>query len=506
MEMAFRIKGRVVFHMAGAVIVGFWLTLVIVLVHRVTVPQPAASAWSEASAGSIGIDAAQRDWKEIFLKEKKVGYALSLIRPLDSGYYIQEEIFLRLNLMGRGSSIHTLTQCRTDRNFLLDSFLFTVGSGLVQFRLSGRREGNTLILETGRGREKRTQSLILEKIPVMGAGISHWFKSRRLTTGETFSLPVFDPSTMAQRDMIVRVVGREPLTINRLTYPSFRLEAEVFGRNLTVWVGDDGSILKEEGFMGLTTVRSSAARAPEDLAGEGSADLYELTAVRPDRALPDPSRLSALKIAISGLEKASLDERVLNGGRQEFRNGSMSIRREKVPSSAGYSAPYQDESGRMKEFLEPEWNIESDAEEIRKKAAEVTGGERDPIVAAPRIMAWVYRRLEKRPVLSLPSALETLRTGAGDCNEHATLLTAMLRAAGIPAKMSIGLAYSRERFYYHAWTEAWLGEWVSMDATLNQMPVDPAHIKLVEGNMEDQVEIAGLVGQIQMKIQDFQYE
>ncbi|MDD5207554.1 MAG: transglutaminase-like domain-containing protein, partial [Desulfobacterales bacterium] len=239
---------------------------------------------------------------------------------------------------------------------------------------------------------------------------------------------------------------------------------------------------------------------------KGTADLYEITAVSPDRALPDPKRLSGLKIEISGLENGGLEKSVLNGGRQDYRDGRLFVRKEKLPSAAGYSVPYKDEDGRMKEFLQPEWNIESDEEEIRKKAFEIVAEKTDAVAAAKSLTDWVYRHLEKRPVLSLPSALETLRTGMGDCNEHATLLTAFLRAVGIPARLSIGLAYSRERFFYHAWTEAYVGEWVSMDATLNQMPADPAHIKLIEGNLEKQVEIAGIVGQLRMKILDFQYE
>jgi hypothetical protein len=498
------VKGKHVFHFVGAAVVAGWVVMMILLFLEVQGPDRPGPAWSQEAGGSISIDAATREWKEIFLKEKKVGYAVSLIKPLDGGYFLQEEVFLRLNLMGLGSSLYTVTQCRADKNFLLENFIFSISSGIVQFRLSGKREGNSLIIESGSGKEKRTQTLSLQKVPMMGAGVSHLFKTRKLTIGETFTLPVFDPSTMSQREMIVRVSAREPLRINRLTYDAFRLETEVFGRILTIWVDEDGSVLKEEGFMGLTTVKSSAARASENLDEKGAADLYEITAVRPDRALPDPNRLSGLKIEISGLENGRLEKRVLNGGRQEYREGRLFIQREKVPSAAGYSAPYGDENGMMKEFLQPEWNIESDEQEIRNKALEIIGEERDAVAAAKRLTEWVYRHLEKKPVLSLPSAMETLRTRVGDCNEHATLLTAFLRAVGIPARLSIGLAYSRDRFFYHAWTEAYVGEWVSMDATLNQMPVDPGHIKLIEGNLEKQVEIAGLVGQLRIKVLDVQ--
>ena len=121
-------------------------------------------------------------------------------------------------------------------------------------------------------------------------------------------------------------------------------------------------------------------------------------------------------------------------------------------------------------------------------------------------MNWVFRNMEKRPVLAVPSAREALRTRVGDCNEHATLLTALLRASGIPARLSIGLVYTREKFYYHAWTEAYLGEWISMDATLNQMPADASHIKLIEGNLDKQVEIAGLFGELKFKVIDYRHD
>jgi transglutaminase-like putative cysteine protease len=86
------------------------------------------------------------------------------------------------------------------------------------------------------------------------------------------------------------------------------------------------------------------------------------------------------------------------------------------------------------------------------------------------------------------------------------LLTALLRASGIPARLSIGLVYGRDKFYYHAWTEAWLGEWISMDPTLNQMPVDASHIKWIEGNLSRQVEIARVMDRLKIEVIDFRHD
>ena len=118
----------------------------------------------------------------------------------------------------------------------------------------------------------------------------------------------------------------------------------------------------------------------------------------------------------------------------------------------------------------------------------------------------MYSNLDKRPVISVPSALEVLETRVGDCNEHATLLTALLRASGIPARLSIGLVYNRNKFFYHAWTEAYVGEWISMDATFNQMPADVSHVRLMRGNLDKQVEIMGLIGKLKFEVIDFEYD
>ena len=134
------------------------------------------------------------------------------------------------------------------------------------------------------------------------------------------------------------------------------------------------------------------------------------------------------------------------------------------------------------------------------------GDEEDPVLVSERLLNWVYGNLEKKPVLSVPSALVVLRNRVGDCNEHATLLTALLRASDIPARICIGLVYNRGRFFYHAWTEAYLDEWISMDATMNQMPADVSHILLMRGNLDKQVEIMGLIGKIRVEVLDYEYD
>ena len=490
------VRGRLVFHLFGIFLVGTWLILMVLLVHRTEFSENKAESSGEFTAKTI--ETQDKDWREIYLKDRKVGYTVSLIRPFKEGYFIQEELFLKLNLMGLGRNLYSLTQAQVDEKFLLKSFQFLMTSGVVRFRMSGKVEEGVLVLSSGSQSAKRIK---LAQTPMVGSSMTYFFRSRKVKVGDVFHLPFFDPSTMMQKELVIKVAGKETVTLHRVAYEAFRLETDLFGKPIFFWIDENGETLKEEGFMGLTTVKSNALRAPQNV--EGGTDLYEMTAVVPDRPLKDSARVSYLKMKVEGVDKM---DPVLNRGRQRLHEGVLEVEKEKIPVQSLYSLGQQEFPSEWKASLEPEFNIESGDKEILEAVQRIAGDDRNPVSVAKKILKWVYRNVEKKPVLSIPSALEVLRTRAGDCNEHATLLTALLRAAGIPARLSIGLVYTRDKFYYHAWTEAYLGEWISMDATLDQMPADASHIKLIEGNLDKQVQVAGLIGELKVQILDYRYD
>ena len=109
--------------------------------------------------------------------------------------------------------------------------------------------------------------------------------------------------------------------------------------------------------------------------------------------------------------------------------------------------------------------------------------------------------IDKRPVVSVPDALDTLANKAGDCNEHAVLFAALARAAGIPTRIESGVVYMRGKFYYHAWNAVYLDrQWITVDAALDQFPADVTHIRLVTGGIEKQVDLLSVIGKLTISI------
>ena len=150
-------------------------------------------------------------------------------------------------------------------------------------------------------------------------------------------------------------------------------------------------------------------------------------------------------------------------------------------------------------FIQPGPFIQSDHHTIKDQAKKIIQDETVPLHKAKKLIAWVYKNIEKRPVLSVPDALSTLENRVGDCNEHAVLLAALARASGIPARIETGLAYLNGRFYYHAWNLLYVGRWITADSAFGQIPADVTHIRFTTGSLK-QLDLMGIIGQIKLKV------
>ena len=128
--------------------------------------------------------------------------------------------------------------------------------------------------------------------------------------------------------------------------------------------------------------------------------------------------------------------------------------------------------------------------------------------AAKKIRDFVREHIDCKDLsVGFASASETARTKQGDCTEHACLLAAMLRGAGIPSRTVTGLVYAdqfagREGIFgFHMWTQAWIADederhrWVDLDAAMpgEVSGFDATHIALATSAMNDGETFNGMV-------------
>jgi hypothetical protein len=138
------------------------------------------------------------------------------------------------------------------------------------------------------------------------------------------------------------------------------------------------------------------------------------------------------------------------------------------------SLPMKIDDAEVKRFLQPTDMAQSDDPSVVKEAKRIVGSETNAMIAAQKIVNAVFESIDKQAgVRGSATALEVLQNGAGDCTEHAVLVVALMRAAGIPARTVDGIVLAADGggngvAGYHAWAEIWLGQWIGVDATVDE--------------------------------------
>lgn len=136
----------------------------------------------------------------------------------------------------------------------------------------------------------------------------------------------------------------------------------------------------------------------------------------------------------------------------------------------------------LKKYLQACPGIELEVNSLTTKAKEVTWKSETAFQAAQRLNGYVSNQIAEG--VALPSARQTLENQVGNPEGKALLLTALLRAVKIPARVVGGLSYNKGSFTVHRWTEAWLGSedgWVAFDPTTNESGfINASHITLWE--------------------------
>jgi len=436
-------------------------------------------------------------WMGVFLQGQQIGYVHRQRSRTSTGHRVLESAFLRLNTMGMVQDVRFKTEGILFPDFTLSSFDFDLQSNLFRFRALGIRSGNTMTLFTGSKDLDRKTRITLEHDIYLPIDLFSSLTEAGLKPGESRTFQFFDPATATQRSVKITMMGHDPVTMMGQEKKAIRWSVDFMGAPQYAWTGEDGVVLKEEGLLGLTLQQVSREEALQ-LAPSGElADLTRLVSIPSNCIISRPEALRHLTLRVEG-PASPLGS--ITGGRQSFRDGVLHIEKELIPLSATAAAGGADDD-LLKPYLVPTYIIQADHPEIRKKVRDIVSVKDDAATKARKLVDWIYRNIEKRPVLSIPNALETLRLKKGDCNEHAVLLAALARAAGIPAQVEAGLVYQKGQFYYHAWNVLFLGQWITADATMGQMPADVTHVRLIRGT-DQQVDLAGLIGRIKLEIVD----
>jgi transglutaminase-like putative cysteine protease len=438
-------------------------------------------------------------WYGVYLFEEKVGYGSFRLTETDyrgiSGYLTEFQVDYRLNI---GGSLQEMA-IREEKIYLpgtgLTAFQVLQDSLLGRVSFSGRREGEQFLIETPTGErtapaagETLAGALAHLELVRNGSGPGDAVTVRQFET--TLLVPVTVTHTVETVEK--RFPGGVPLKL-------YRVRSEFSGLGLATSSLIDGELRTIEGKLGIITIREEEEAAARDLDSPG--DLLLAAAVRPDRPLPRPRKIRSLALRLSGLADPTL---ALSSPRQVFERIGEDTYYLRVSSPPAPRDPPPRIPVSGDDFLpdlEATAYIQSDHPAIRQQAREIVEDGKDSRRAAELLTDWVFRNLKKSFLAAIPNAVDVLEERSGDCKAHSTLLVALARSLGLPARTVSGLVAMEDGlFYYHQWAEIFTGEWTPADPVFGQIPVDAAHISLSRSGPAEQLRLLNLIGRIRIEV------
>lgn len=345
-------------------------------------------------------------------------------------------------------------------------------------------------------------------------------QGQRLAIGQKATLYYLNPLTIALDRLEITVAAKDQVTLDGKSYEAFRITATSMIGKITSWETGTGEMLKGEMPLGMAMFSEPKATALNmsstmpaftvtgTAVGTESAyvpptDFALATAITTDRPIPHPRKVRSLRLRVTGLEE---DLIILSDKRQrgEVEEGpekaySVHVTADKFDPARSATLPIKEPS--VQPYLKSAPYLETDNPDIRRTARQLRGKEKNAYRVAVRICQWVHAQMKPDYTIGVPrSCTDVYRRRRGVCRDYATLFAGLARAAGLPTRVVGGIVYAEGKFFYHAWAESWVGEWVAFDPTQGPDFVDATHVKFAQGDVTDMFDVARIIGRIKIQV------
>ncbi len=451
---------------------------------------------------------------------QQVGYSSTTIDTLGNELKVENVFVLDIPALGSLRRTTARSVATVSRALRLESVETTFDGDLGQFTAHGRVLGDSVLsvaIVPQAGDDSQ-----MTRIPLQGPITLPTLLPLRLAfggelkSGRSYQARLFDPLLLTTRDVSARVSSESTLVVSDSadldstvmvwvpehfdTVRAFRIDHDAMGMPMSSWIDAQGRVVLAASDSGKGAGSGfEMERAAFEIVYQNFKKRDTVRIAR-SSAAPAPGEIVPLTALAAGIRDTPAPRARL----RLRRNGRDTVDLAPPAELAAHAAPYRLPSGdtALARWLAPEPLIQAHDPRIAAEARRITGRERGPARVAELLSHWVHESLHRSlpETGSVPSAVRVLENPRGDCNEAATLFVALARATGLPARTVSGLLYVNGRFYYHAWAEVLLNDWIAVDPTFDQFPADAAHIRVAIGGLARQIELVPLIGRLKLEV------
>jgi hypothetical protein len=435
-------------------------------------------------------------WTGIVFNGAKVGFSHTRVTPVGGLYELHGEAVLRFRFLGYEKHVQVRSLDTVDENARLVRFAYHYLLDDTEQDVSGEvRDGRLRYqVSTGGRPAERKEVLLSENLYPSGAlGLLPVLEG--LSVGKEFQWLVFNGETQGIDRAKQRILAYEASDL--FAGSAFKVQTDMLGLHSTTWIDERGLPVFELGLNGVIISALEDERTAKGYLASAALNkddaLVSWSLVKSPLPLADPREARYLRFALLDPQQRS----PLSDSRQRCESAARDLVCE---IDATRSAA---EDGTSSAALQPSNTVQSRDPMIRKLAQTIAGSRASASEKIEAVLGWLERNIRKEAVDTF-SALDVLDAKRGECQGHAYLYAALMRAVEVPTRVVNGLVYSSEYqgFLYHSWAESLVdGGWRAVDPTLNQSRADATHIALIRGeSLTDLTPLVDWVGNTRIRV------
>jgi len=442
------------------------------------------------------------EYYAVFVDGTKVGHAIHSRVVAGERVTTTDTVNMTLNRMGKTVLMKTKETCVETVKGEPISFDTEQDMGMVTMKTEGivGKDGTVRTRTTGIGAVQEG-TIVWPKGAVMAEGLRLIELEKKLNEGTSYDVNVFSPGIMAAVNTRVKVGAKQDVDLLGRIVPLTKVET-VMSMPGTGEIASTGYVdgqlraLKSIMPMAGMNVEMLACEKEFAMSNNQPAEIIDKMFLASPEPLENVGSAKSITYYLkptaqtTNLKIPSSDNQQV----QKLEDGTVIVKVEPVSMPAGGTLPYKGTDANIAEMIKPGRFVQSDDANIIALAKQAVGDAKDSAEAARKIEEFVAKYVKNISLsVGYASAAEVAVSRRGDCTEFAVLCAAMCRAAGIPAKVTVGVAYvndfeGKSGFGGHAWTEAYIGDkWVGLDSAFKAGALgkfDAGHIALASGNGE----------------------
>ena len=443
------------------------------------------------------------EYYAVFLDGSKVGHSIQSRIVTGDRVTTTEAVNMTINRLGKPVLMKTKETCVETLNGEPISFISEQDLGIVTMKTDGtvNKDGTVRMRTTGMGGAVQENSIPWPAGAVMAEGLRLIELEKKLNDGETYEVQIFSPTILAAVKTSVKVGAKQEIDllgrIVKLTKIETTMSMPGTGEIVsTCYVDEQLRALKSIMPMAGMNVEMVGCTKEFAMSNNQPAEIINKMFTASPEPIENAGAAKSITYYLKPLTQAtnltipSSDNQKI----QKNEDGTVLVKVEPVSMPSGGTFPYKGTDPNIIIATKPNRFLQSDDATIIALAKQAVGDAKDSGEAAKKIEDFVSKYIKDISFsVGYASATEVAASKRGDCTEFAVLCAALCRASGIPAKVTVGVAYvndfeGKTGFGGHAWTEAYIGDkWVGLDSAFKAGALgkfDAGHIALASGDGE----------------------